>query len=68
MAGGSASYQEIRSGSKTEAGRHPSAKALEWLEGKERQRVVHRFGAAWKHPKDWPAHYYEHGQPYCPPQ
>ena len=67
MAGGSATYQEIRSGSRTEAGRQPSTQALEWLEVQARHRSFHKFKQAWHYPKDWPSNYYDHGEPYCPP-
>ena len=67
-AGGSSSFQETRSGSRTEAGREPPARAVEWLEEQARIRNLHKFTQYWHYPKGWPPSYYVDGELYCPPK
>jgi hypothetical protein len=68
LAGSSASFQDNRSGTRTEADRQPPSAALEWLAEQERKREFHQFEKTWHLPKDWPARYFEQGWPYCPPR
>ena len=66
--GGATSYQETRSGCRTEVGRRPPAKAVEWLDEQARKRNFHEFTRSWHYPQKWPAKCYEDGRLICPPK